>query len=38
MENMKMNKAFDDAAESKGRPAEEFFAEMERKYSLCLDC
>ena len=32
--NMKMNKAFGDAAEGKGRPAEEFFAEMEKKYSL----
>ena len=32
--NMKMGKAFGDAAAGKGRPAEEFFTEMERKYSL----
>ena len=29
--NMKMNKAFSDATAGEGRPAEEFFAEMERK-------
>ena len=32
--NMRMGKAFDDAAAGKGRPAEEFFTEFERKYSL----
>ena len=31
--NIKMDKAFSDGAAGKGRPAEEFFAEMERKYS-----
>ena len=31
--NRKMEKAFSNAAAGKGRPAEEFFAEMERKYS-----
>ena len=30
----KMDKSFSDAAAGKGRPAEEFFAEMEREYSL----
>ena len=30
----KMSKAFSDAATGKGQPAEKFFAEMERKYTL----
>ena len=32
--NMTLEKAFDDAEAGKGRPVEEFFAEIERKYSL----
>ena len=32
--NAKMSKAFEDAESGKGQPAEEFFEEMERKYSL----
>ena len=30
----KIGKAFEDAAMGKGRPAEAFFAELEREYSL----
>ena len=31
--DLKMKNAFSDAAAGKGRPAEDFFAEMERKHS-----
>jgi len=32
--NYRIEKAFSDAEDGKGRPASDFFAELERKYSL----